>query len=329
MFRNREFRHFAILFLFITAAVTALGFAINMAAGILSIFSAAAFGSVFFAFTVSRYRHIARLSCQIDLVLHNEDRLNIDELDEGELSILHSEITKLVLRIREQNDALKKEKIHLADSLADIAHQLRTPLTSANLTLSLLSKTSDESERKLFVRETEGLLARMDWLITSLLKISRLDAGVIVFQAGPVDVNELINAALRPFLASIDLHNIEVRSNAQSGVMIQGDFGWLSEAVQNIFKNCMESAGENGTIEITCTATPLFTEIVIHDSGSGFNKEDLPRLFDRFYCGKSSNKAGYGIGLALSKMIILRQGGTITAQNHPQGGAVFAVRFPK
>lgn len=329
MFRNREFRHFAILFLFITAAVTALGFAINTAAGILSIFSAAAFGSVFFAFTVSRYRRIARLSCQIDLVLHNEDRLNIDELDEGELSILHSEITKLVLRIREQNDALKKEKIHLADSLADIAHQLRTPLTSANLTLSLLSKTSDESERKLFVRETEGLLARMDWLITSLLKISRLDAGVIVFQTGPVDVNELINAALRPFLASIDLHNIEVRSNAQSGVMIQGDFGWLSEAVQNIFKNCMESAGENGTIEITCAATPLFTEIVIHDSGSGFNKEDLPRLFDRFYCGKSSNKAGYGIGLALSKMIILRQGGTITAQNHPQGGAVFAVRFPK
>lgn len=125
-------------------------------------------------------------------------------MDEGELSILHSEITKKMQRIREQNDALKQDKIRLADSLADIAHQLRTPLTSANLILSLLSDTADENERRAFLRETEELLVQMDWLITSLLKLSRLDAGVVVFQRGPVDVNGLIRSSLCPFLITMD-----------------------------------------------------------------------------------------------------------------------------
>jgi len=329
MLRNREFRQFTILFSIMAAAAVMLGFAIHPAAGILAIVSAAAFGTAFFVFTRARYKSIARIADQIDLVLHNADHLYIGEADEGELSILHSEITKMTLRIREQNDALKKEKEHLADSLADIAHQLRTPLTSASLILSLLANNPDENERKAFARETEELLVRMDWLITSLLKLSRLDAGVVVFQSEQIEVNELICAALRPFLIPMELHGIDVRIDAPEGVIIQGDSGWLSEAIQNILKNCIESAGENGKIEIICRDNPLFTEIAIHDSGAGFEKEDLPCLFDRFYRGKNSNATGYGIGLALCRMIIIRQGGTISAKNHPQGGAVFVIRFPK
>ncbi len=329
MLRNREFRQFAILFSLMTATAVVLGFAINAAAGILAAGSAAAFGTAFFAFTKARYKSIARISNQIDLVLHNADHLYIGESDEGELSILHSEITKMLLRIREQNDALKKEKTHLADSLADIAHQLRTPLTSANLILSLLENSPDDNERKAFVRETEELLVQMDWLITSLLKISRLDAGIVVFQSDQIDVNSLISSALRPLLIPMELHNIALKIDVPKGMIIQGDFGWLSEAIQNILKNCMESAGENGKLEIGCTDNPLFAEISIHDSGAGFEKEDLPRLFDRFYRGKSQNATGYGIGLALCKMIITRQSGTITAKNHAQGGAIFAIRFPK
>lgn len=329
MFRNREVRQFAVLFSLMAAVTVILGFVINTAAGILAIVSAAVFGAAFFVFTRARYKSIARISDQIDLVLHNVDHLYIGESDEGELSILHSEITKLMLRIREQNETLKKEKEHLADSLADIAHQLRTPLTSVSLLLSLLANNPDENERKTFVRESEELFVRMDWLITSLLKISRLDAGVVVFQREQIDGYNLINAALRPFLIPMELHNIEVQINAPKGMIIQGDSGWLSEAIQNILKNCMESAGENGKIKIVCTDNPLFTEITIHDSGAGFKKEDIPCLFDRFYRGKNPNAAGYGIGLALSRMIITRQGGTITAKNHPQGGAIFAIRFPK
>lgn len=329
MLRNREFRQFAILFSLIAAAAMTLGFAINTAAGILAIASAAAFGTVFFAFTKFRYKSIARIADQIDLVLHNVDHLYIGESDEGELSILQSEITKMTLRIREQNDALKKEKEHLADSLADIAHQLRTPLTSVNLILSLLENNPDENKRKSLIRETKELFAQMDWLLTSLLKLSRLDAGIVVFQSEQIDVNTLMGTALHPFLIPMELHDIVLQINVPKGVMIQGDSGWLSEAIQNILKNCMESAGENGKLEIVCTDNLLFTEIAIHDNGAGFEKEDLPCLFDRFYRGKNPNATGYGIGLALCKMIITRQGGTITAKNHPQGGAIFAIRFPK
>jgi signal transduction histidine kinase len=144
-----------------------------------------------------------------------------------------------------------------------------------------------------------------------------------------MEVNSLIHAALRPFLIPMELHGITVQINVPKGMMLQGDPGWLSEAIQNIVKNSMESTGENGKLELVCTDTPLFAEIVLHDSGPGFEKEDLPHLFDRFYRGKKPNATGYGIGLALCKMIIIRQGGTITAKNHPKGGAVFSIRFPK
>ncbi|NFS18440.1 sensor histidine kinase [Clostridium butyricum] len=329
MFRNKEFQKFSILFLLMAAVFAMVGFVINVYAGILSIISSAVFGIVFFMFTKSRYKSIAKISDEIDLVLHNDDHLYITELNEGELSILQSEIRKMTLRIREQNDALKKEKEHLADSLADIAHQLRTPLTSVNLILSLLENSNDENELKKFKREAEELLLQMDWLITSLLKISRLDAGIVVFKSEEIDVNKLISTALRPFLISIELHNIDLQIHVEKGIVIHGDSGWLSEALQNIFKNCIESVGDNGRLQITCENNQLFTEIVIHDSGDGFKKEDLPYLFKRFYRGKNTDATGYGIGLALCRMIITRQGGTITAKNHMQGGAVFSIHFPK
>ncbi len=329
MLRNKELRQLVTWFSLIAIATVMLGFAINTATGILAIASAAAFGTAIFVFTKARYKNIAQIADQIDLVLHNADHLYISKADEGELSILQSEITKMTLRIREQNAALKKEKEHLADSLADIAHQLRTPLTSINLMMSLLRNSSDENERKNLLRETEELLVRMDWLITSLLKLSRLDAGIVVFQRERVDVNHLINTALLPLLIPMELHDITLRIDVPKGIIILGDPSWLSEAIQNILKNCMESVGDNGTIKISCEDNPLFTEITIHDSGSGFEKEDLPFLFDRFYRGKNSAATGYGIGLALCKTIIMRQGGTITAKNHPQGGARFTIRFPK
>lgn len=329
MLRNKEIRQFSLVFFSIAAVAAALGFACNAAAGLLALGCTAAFGAAFFVFTNLRYKKIAQISDQIDRVLHNADHLYIGEADEGELSILHSEITKMTLRIRQQNAALKKEKQHLADSLADVAHQLRTPLTSVSLILSLLENSPDAAQQKAFLRESEELLVRMDWLITSLLKLSRLDAGIVAFQHEPIDANDLINAALRPLLIPLELREITLQLDAPTGVCIVGDVGWLSEALQNILKNCMESAGQKGLIHILCTDNPLFTEITIHDSGPGFEQSDIPFLFDRFYRGNSPNATGYGIGLALCKRIVTEQGGTITAKNHPQGGAVFALRFPK
>lgn len=333
MFRNREVRYFAAGFILASVFMAVVGFMIHPAAGILEIFSSCIFGMAFFFFTRKRYRRIAQTAEQIDRVLHNADRLYIGGEEEGELSILHSEITKMTVRIREQNDALQKEKEHLAEAMADIAHQLRTPLTSANLILSLLEDSEDKKEQRILLRELEDLLVRMDWLITSLLKLARLDAGIIVFAREEIDLEELMQAALQPLSILLDLHNIAVREKGLAHVKVYGDFAWLSEAFRNVLKNCMENTGDNGQIEISCEDTVLFAKIFIRDYGEGIAAEDLPHVFERFYQGKKQGKnrgmAGYGIGLALCKKIIAGQEGTIIAKNHPQGGAVFVIRLPK
>ncbi|GCF93062.1 two-component sensor histidine kinase [Enterococcus florum] len=329
MFRNKELRRFAGGYVLLAIILSALGFRLGTAAGILVMSSAAVFAVLFYWFTRRRYQHINRLSAKIDLVLHDADRLMIQESDEGELAILQSEITKMTRRIREQNEALKREKERLAEAMADIAHQLRTPLTSANLTLSLISSTAEAQQRQLFVRETEELLNRMDWLLTALLNLSRLDAGVVQFKKEEIEVKVLVQAALRPLLIPLELRDVTVKQTIAESVQVQGDRGWLTEALQNVLKNCLENAEEKGTIEIVCRDTPLFVEISIHDDGPGFDASDLPHLFERFYRGKPSETAGYGIGLSLSKSIIKQQNGTIRARNHPKGGAVFLLQFPK
>ena len=329
MFRNKEVREVAILFLAITFIFTIVGFILCPAAGILELVSAAVLGIVFYIFTRARYNRIAQLSEQIDMVLHNAEHLYFSEADEGELSILQSEIVKMTLRIREQNEALKSEKKHLADSLADISHQLRTPLTSVNIILSLLEKNTDKKEQKTLLREAGELFGQMDFLLASLLKLSRLDAGIVIFKKEQVDISNLVAVSLRPFLISMELHNIQIQTDIPEGIKISGDFKWLSEAFQNVIKNSIESVGDNGKIKIACEDNPLFTQITFHDDGAGFEKEDIPHLFERFYRGKDADATGYGIGLALCRTIIMRQGGTVTAKNHPQGGAIFYVRFLK
>lgn len=329
MFRNKEIRRLCCGCFAVTVLGAAVGFSISLAAGVLVLALAAAFGILFFLFTKVRYKKIAELSEQIDLVLHYGERMDISKEEEGELSVLQSEITKMTLRIREQNDALKREKKHLADSLADIAHQLRTPLTSANLVLTLLENEPSKEQRKRLFQEIEELFARMDWLLTSLLKLSRLDAGIVEFKREDVEAAKLVEEAVRPLLIPMELHDITFEKNVPEAVFITGDAGWLSEALQNILKNCMESTGDGGKIEIFCRDTPLFTEITIHDNGAGFDPEHLHHIFDRFYRGKKEGASGYGIGLSLAKSIIIRQNGTVAAGNHSDGGALFTIRFSK
>lgn len=330
MLRNKEIRRFSVFYAIISAIFTITGFTIQREAGLFALVICGVLWIIFLLFTRARYERLAEISDEIDRVLHNEEHIFLnDSSEEGELAILHTEITKMTVRLREQNDALRKEKQYLADSLADIAHQLRTPLTSVNLLLSRLGTAPGAVERKRLARETEMLLSRMDWLITSLLKLSRLDAGVVLFRREKAEVSELIQGALRPFLVTMDLHDITLVTEIPDGLEICADPMWLSEALQNILKNCLESMGREGTLKIVCTENLLYTEITIQDSGPGFTANDLPHLFDRFYRGQGSGASGYGIGLALSRTVIARQGGTLAAKNHSNGGALFIIRFPR
>lgn len=329
MLRNREIKRVLGISIAMTVILAGIGFWMDPVAGAFVILTASGLGIVFARFTKARYRRLTEMAERIDCILHQEDALYICSEEEGELAILESEISKMTLRIREQNDALRREKQHLADSMADIAHQLRTPLTSANLILALLKNQLNEKKRRSLLGETQKLYRKMEWLITVLLKLSRLDAGIVEFQSERISVKQLVQESLRPFLLSMDLHGIQTSVDIPEQAMVTGDFGWLSEALQNILKNSIENLPDGGRIEITCEDNVLYTEIQLHDSGKGFSAEDLPHIFERFYRSAETHTSGYGIGLALCRTIILRQGGTIQAKNHPDGGAIFLIRFPK
>lgn len=281
-----------------------------------------------YRFTKARYQRIEMLSSQIDALLHGDEQIQFQSYTEGELSILQSEIHKMTVRLKEQQQLLQKDKQNLSNAIADISHQIRTPLTSMNLIVSMLSDEElTEEKRKNLVRELYSLLSRIDRLISALLKMSRLDAGTVRFQREPCASEDLLKKAIEPLQVLLELRDLTIEIHAAG--IIDTDRMWTAEAVGNIIKNCMEHTPVGGTISIHAKETPVFSEIMIRDTGIGIDKEDLPHIFERFYKGKASDENSFGIGLALSRMIVTGQNGAIKAENHPDGGAMFTLRFYK
>ncbi|MBR5713488.1 MAG: HAMP domain-containing histidine kinase [Clostridia bacterium] len=273
-----------------------------------------------------RYIQMSELSERIDSLISGAEDVDIRCYSEGELSILQSELTKLTVKLREQTSALRDDKKLLADSIADISHQIRTPLTAINLLLTEYSKSADEAERANLLSELNRQLARIDRLISALLKLARLDADSVTMETSEVPLKELIREALSPIDIQMELRDQEAVIEAEGTVTC--DRSWTAEALTNILKNCSEHMGA-GRLYITASDTPLFSEIVIRDTGKGIDVYDLPHIFERFYKGKNSAPSSVGIGLALSRAIIIKQNGTVKAENAREGGAVFTIRFYK
>ncbi|MBQ4465841.1 MAG: HAMP domain-containing histidine kinase [Oscillospiraceae bacterium] len=278
--------------------------------------------------TFRRYRSIRKLASEIDAILHGAELHDIRGTSEGELAILRTEVGKMTLRLREHEQALIADKQFLADSLADISHQLRTPLTSIQLLLTLLSKRDLTEMRRIeLLGELRSLLTRIDWLVDALLKYSKLDAGSVQLRQDTVPLSQLLDTACTPLQIPLELRGIELRTKAEGTFC--GDVAWTAEAIGNIVKNCMEHTPEGGRVTVQGSENPLFTEIVITDSGSGIRKEDLPHIFERFYQGERTAQQGFGIGLALARRIVTGQNGTLKAENLPTHGAKFSIRFYK
>ena len=327
-FRNREIRLFIALYIVVFAVSMAFGFMESTYTGILTLVVCITFGLLFFVFTKKRYNNIRVLAEQIDRVLHGSQSVLITESKEGELSVLQSELQKMTVALMEQTELLKRDKSYLSDSIADIAHQLRTPLTSVNMVVSFLSQDDISLDRrKELTRELSRLLSRIDWLITALLKISKIDAGTAEFRSDTVFVKELIAKAVEPLSIGLELNNINLEVHAGDEIFFIGDLQWSAEAIGNIIKNCMEQC-PGGRISIECFQNSLCTEIAICDNGGGIDKQDLPHIFERFYRGKNASDESFGIGLALSRMILGRQNGTLKAENK-NDGACFTVKFYK
>ena len=250
-------------------------------------------------------------------------------------SRLEDEIYKTVTFLYQTKDAAVQAKNDFAENLSNIAHQIKTPITAISLSLQTLSEMPMKKEyEKDRMEQIKKQLNRLIHLEESLLVLSRLDAGTLMFQKEDVDVFTLL------VLAADNLQELFADSGTfidipESGEMaVTADLNWTMEAVINVMKNCMEhNAG--GTVHCSYGQNPLYTEIFIWDEGDGFAKEDIPHLFKRFYRGKNADAggnirgSGIGIGLALSKEIIEHQNGTIRAKNLPNGGACFEIRLYK
>lgn len=328
--RNPEIKASLLIYLFIDFILIVSGFLFGITTGIFVLAACIIFTFLHFIITYRRYQKIINLSKNLNNLLHGVEIMSLKEYDEGELSILHSEISKLTFALKEQTDALKKDKIYLADSIADISHQIRTPLTSINLLLTLLSREDvTDKRRKEIMQELSILVSRIDWLITVLLKIAKLDAGTVNFKSEKVLVKDLISMASDPLLIPIELREQELIINCKGDESFTGDKSWTAEALGNVLKNCMEHTPNGGKIEILTSENAIFTEIIVCDNGRGISKEDLPHLFERFYKGSNSSEQSVGIGLSLSRLILARQNGTVKAENRKHGGARFIIRLYK
>ncbi|VWM24725.1 Sensor protein SphS [Collinsella intestinalis] len=362
MLRNREVRRALIACLLVTALGTvasylvtrsimldALGGArivtasINEAASMVtsgaSVASAAPFAAIctfvtglivtviFMILTNRRYRALAKMAANLDRVLAGERDIRLRDMSEGELAILSSEIDKVIARLNLTVDELQAEKLALSDALADISHQLKTPLTSIAISTELirdrLSARGDSEDLVERLRLIQTLQARVEDLVAALLKLARIDAGVIKLVRGAVDARELVRKSFEPLAIAFDIADVRFSADVQDGASYEGDLTWSVEALENILKNCMEHTPAGGCVSVRVTEDVLACRIRIEDTGPGIAESDLPHIFERFYRGSRDanatpsevNPAGVGIGLALSKSLVTAQGGTLTAEN--------------
>ena len=269
------------------------------------------------------------ISNYINNILNNDYSLDIREYDEDSISALKNYIYKITIKLRNMSEYSQKEKEYLEVALSDISHQLKTPLTSIMVMNELLeNKNLEESKRKECQQKSKQQLEKIQWLITSLLKISQIDSGTIKLKKENVDAKVLIDKTLEPLIIQIEAKSITLVKDIEEKLEIICDENWTVEALINVIKNAYEHTEKEGTIKITVQGNPIYNEIKIEDSGSGIKEEDINHIFERFYKGKS-NKESIGIGLNMSKTIIEKQNGTIEVQSTEGVGTCFTIKMFK
>lgn len=253
---------------------------------------------------------------------------------EDEFSLLQDEIYKTVTTLYRTREAALEAKENYAENLANIAHQLKTPITVSFVSLQLMQeqerKTGNNAVQHSAMQHCENIrrqLERLNTLEEALLQLSRIDSGTLKLQRVQVDIFTVLTIAADMLYELTAKKQITVAIPEGERAMIWGDREWTMEVFCNLMKNCVEHTPVGGVISCEYSQNPLYTEVRIWDNGDGFAEEDLPYIFQRFYRGKNAAGTGIGIGLALSKAIVELQNGTITARNLHDGGACFEIRF--
>jgi len=314
----------------LTAAGAAICAFFSISCAVTVVITSAAFMLFYEVILSQRRDQVMKLCDNIDRILRSDDLISFDEYKEGELSVLSAEIHKMTIRLREQNAELKNEKQFAKEALEDISHQLRTPLTSVMMILGLM-RSSDltDTERVEYLRDLYELLARMKWLIETMLSISRIDADAVKFAKNTVSCRELIEKPVEMVSVMAELKGVEIRTKINEAPEFIGDLHYTSEAIVNLLKNAIEHTPQGGTVTVSAKGSNIATEITITDTGEGIPEAELPHIFERFYRSSEYTKNGFGIGLAFAKKVISAQDGSLKASNRKPHGAVFDIHFYK
>lgn len=251
------------------------------------------------------------------------------DINEEDLSLLKNEIYKTTIMLNEISEISKKDKKELEESLEDISHQLKTPLTSILIMIDTLLDDGDmdQNTREDFLRNMKREVMNINFLVKSILKLSRLDTNTVKFISKKESVKEIIKEAILNVSLLSDLKNVKIETNL-SDSFINCDYKWQIEALTNILKNSVEHSYENNKVLIESSENNAYVKITIKDFGTGIAKEDINHIFERFYKGKDSDYDSIGIGLALSKSIIEKQNGKISVESSDDG-TTFIIKYFK
>ena len=283
---------------------------------------------LFVVFLALRERKIKNITKYLKDLQNNIYSLKIEENTEGELSELQNQIVKITIMLNKQAETMKKDKKELSVALSDISHQIKTPLTSINIMLDIIKEDEiDENLKREYLHQITKQLDSINWLITVILKLSRLESGMVEFAREDIDVKILLEDIKKQMAVALEIKNQNLYLKVQANCHMIGDYNWTKEALTNIVKNCIEHTAENKNIYIEVEENCLYLQIIIKDEGEGISKEDLPNIFKRFYKGKDSSKESFGIGLALAKTIIEKQNGEIRVQSKIGEGTQFRIRI--
>ena len=233
--------------------------------------------------------------------------------------------------LRESAENSEKEKTNLSNSLADISHQLKTPLTSIRIMLDNIEENPnmDEKTRNEFIEEISRQIDWISSLVISLLKLAKFDAGAIIMQDTQINVKKLIDNVINNLAIMIDIKNIKIEEKIDEDVILRADYNWQLEALTNIIKNCIEHSKEDSKIKIEVENNSIFVKIKITDEGEGIAKEDLSHIFERFYKSKQASENSIGIGLPLAKTIIEKENGYIKIDSELGKGTTFEIKYLK
>ena len=243
--------------------------------------------------------------------------------EEDDFSPLEDEIYKTVTELKQTREAAISARQNLADNLAHISHQLKTPLTS----ISLLAQLPDNDQNSLLLGRIKNQAAHLEYLTDALLTLSRIDAGVLPLERKPVDIYTLLQLCVETLEMELLQKKLQISLPDRGAIQYTGDLEWSMEAVSNIIRNSIRHTPEYGLIRLDYQQNPLYTEISVCDGGAGIPEKDLGHIFERFYRGEGAATGGTGIGLSLAKSLIELQNGLIRVHNLPEGGACFLIRF--